>query len=105
MGILITGAAGMIGRNLTDQLAKGGALHSRPIGKLTLADVVADCAPPGMAAMDEVVARDLASGGVAEKLVAEGSTRRVRAHLRAGRGIVRRDHRHSYRARTGWWIQ
>jgi hypothetical protein len=48
-----------IGRELTEQSAKGGALRSRPIEKLALAGVVAARPPPGIAA--EVGARDLAS--------------------------------------------
>jgi nucleoside-diphosphate-sugar epimerase len=70
MHILVTGAAGMIGRKLTERLAKDGALHGHAIEKLTLADVVAAHPPPGMAAAVEIVAQDLASGGIAEKLVA-----------------------------------
>jgi hypothetical protein len=40
----------LIGRELTEQSAKAGALRSRPIEKLTLADVVAARPPPGIAA-------------------------------------------------------
>jgi D-erythronate 2-dehydrogenase len=69
MHILVTGAAGMIGRKLTERLALDGALHGRAIAKLMLADVVAAHPPPGITAC-EIVAEDLASGGVAEKLVA-----------------------------------
>ena len=39
MHILITGAAGMIGRKLTAGLVADGALNNRPIDKLTLLDV------------------------------------------------------------------
>ena len=39
MHILITGAAGMIGRKLTERLGKDGALAGKPIDKLTLLDV------------------------------------------------------------------
>jgi len=38
--ILITGAAGMIGRKLTARLIADGSLHGQPIDKLTLHDVV-----------------------------------------------------------------
>ena len=38
--ILITGAAGMIGRKLTERLAKDGGLNGQPIDRLTLLDVV-----------------------------------------------------------------
>ena len=41
MHILITGAAGMIGRKLTARLVKDGKLNGSTIDKLTLIDVVA----------------------------------------------------------------
>ena len=40
MHVLITGAAGMIGRKLLDRLAKDGSLNGKPIDKLTLTDMV-----------------------------------------------------------------
>jgi hypothetical protein len=67
----------MIGHKLTDQLAKAGAPHSRPIEKLPLADAVAGHPAPEIAAAAEVVARF----------------------------IVRRDHPHSCRGRMQRWIQ
>src|SRR6266446_8810876 len=70
MHILVTGAAGMIGRKLTERLAKDGALHGRAIAKLTLADVFTADPLPGIPADVEIVTQDLASGGVAEELVA-----------------------------------
>jgi D-erythronate 2-dehydrogenase len=70
MHILITGAAGMIGRKLAERLAKDGALHGRAIAKLTLADVVDGEPPPGLTAALEVVTQDLALPGAAEKLIA-----------------------------------
>ena len=70
MHILVTGAAGMIGRKLTERLAKDGALHGRAIEKLTLADVVVANPPPGITAAVEIVTQDLASSGAAEKLIA-----------------------------------
>ena len=39
MHILITGAAGMIGRKLVARLVAAGALNGKPIDKLTLIDV------------------------------------------------------------------
>ena len=41
MHVLITGAAGMIGRKLTARLVKDGALNGKPIDRLTLIDIVA----------------------------------------------------------------
>ena len=46
MHILITGAAGMIGRKLTERLVVDGALNGKPIDKLTLMDIVAPPRPP-----------------------------------------------------------
>jgi nucleoside-diphosphate-sugar epimerase len=69
MHILVTGAAGMIGRKLTERLAKDGALHGRAIDTFTLTDVFPAAASPASAAVD-IVTDDLASPGVAEKLIA-----------------------------------
>jgi len=44
MHILITGAAGMIGRKLTERLAGDGGLNGKRIDKMTLLDVVAPAA-------------------------------------------------------------
>jgi nucleoside-diphosphate-sugar epimerase len=70
MHILVTGAAGMIGRKLIERLAKDGALIGRAIEKFTLTDVFTAQPPPGIGADVEIVTRDLASAGVAEALVA-----------------------------------
>ena len=48
MHILITGAAGMIGRKLTERLVKDGALNGKPIDRLTLIDVVPPEKPAGL---------------------------------------------------------
>ncbi len=69
MHILVTGAAGMIGRKLTERLVKDGALHDRAIDRLTLTDVFSTTAPPASPAVD-IVTDDLASPGAAEKLIA-----------------------------------
>ena len=45
MHILITGAAGMIGRKLTARLVSDGGLNGQPIDKLTLIDVAAPPKP------------------------------------------------------------
>jgi D-erythronate 2-dehydrogenase len=68
--ILITGAAGMIGRKVTERLAKEGALAGQPIDKLTLLDVVAPAKPEGFKAKLETVAADLAVPGEAAKALA-----------------------------------
>ena len=60
MHILITGAAGMIGRKLTARLVTDGALKGRPIDKLTLLDVTAPPRPEKFAGAVESVAADIA---------------------------------------------
>ena len=69
MHILITGAAGMIGRKLTARLAKDGRLNGRTIERLTLIDVVAPEAPAGFLGKTVVSASDLSTPGVAAKAV------------------------------------
>jgi nucleoside-diphosphate-sugar epimerase len=70
MHILITGAAGMIGRKLTEQLVKDGGLNGRPIDHLTLTDVVAPEKPAGFAGKVDIATGDLAAAGAADSLIA-----------------------------------
>jgi len=70
MHILITGAAGMIGRKLAARLARDGALGGTPIATLTLLDVVAPSEPEGFAGEVRLATADLAAPGEAEKAVA-----------------------------------
>jgi D-erythronate 2-dehydrogenase len=71
MHILVTGAAGMIGRKLTARLIVDRGLNGQPIDKLTLLDVVSPTRPAGFS--DHVKARtgDLAEPGVATKAISE----------------------------------
>jgi D-erythronate 2-dehydrogenase len=69
--VLITGAAGMIGRKLTERLVQEGALNGRPIERLTLLDVVAPHQPAGFTAKLEAIAADLSSPGEAGKAIAD----------------------------------
>jgi nucleoside-diphosphate-sugar epimerase len=71
MHILITGAAGMIGRKLTERLVIDRALGDQPIEKLTLIDIVAPVRPAGFSDHVKTRAADLAASGVAEKAVSE----------------------------------
>jgi nucleoside-diphosphate-sugar epimerase len=71
MHILITGAAGMIGRKLTERLIVDRGLDNRPVEKLTLVDIVAPERPKGFSDHVKTRAADLADPGVAEKAVAE----------------------------------
>ncbi|PWB64731.1 MAG: NAD-dependent epimerase [Bradyrhizobiaceae bacterium] len=70
MHILITGAAGMIGRKLTERLVKSGELNGQAIDRLTLADVVAPAAPAGFSGKAETLTSDLSAAGEAQRLVA-----------------------------------
>ena len=70
MHILITGAAGMIGRKLVDRLAADRGLGGRAIVALTLLDIVAPAPPAGFADTVRPIAADLAAPGAAERVVA-----------------------------------
>ena len=52
MQILILGAAGMVGRKLTERLARDGRIGSAAIGQLSLVDVVAADKPEGANAQE-----------------------------------------------------
>ena len=69
MHILITGAAGMIGRKLTERLIREGGLNNKPISKLTLADIVTPPAPSGFAGEVDLRTCDLSSPDEARKIV------------------------------------
>ncbi|MDX8477655.1 SDR family oxidoreductase [Mesorhizobium sp. VK24D] len=70
MRILITGAAGMVGRKLIARLAKDGALRGRKIAALDLHDIVPPQAPT-LAGVDvSIHTGDLSTPGAAASLVA-----------------------------------
>ena len=66
--VLVIGAAGMIGRKLTERLARDGALNGAPIASITLHDVVEAKAPAGLPA--RIVVSDLSAPGEAARLLA-----------------------------------
>jgi D-erythronate 2-dehydrogenase len=70
MHILITGAAGMIGRKLTARLVDSGELNGQPIEKLTLVDVGAPQRPEKFAASVETLAADIADAKAMRAAVA-----------------------------------
>jgi nucleoside-diphosphate-sugar epimerase len=70
MHILITGAAGMIGRKLT-ALVGDNALDSRPVERLTLLDVSAPQRPEGLAGRIDTVAADIADPVSARVAIAD----------------------------------
>jgi nucleoside-diphosphate-sugar epimerase len=69
MHILITGAAGMIGRKLTARLGAQGTLSNKSIEKLTLLDVTAPQRPENFAARIESVAADIADPAAARAAI------------------------------------
>lgn len=70
MHILVTGAAGMIGRKLTARLVRDGMLNGKAIDRLTLIDVVAPEKPRDSSAAVETTTGDLSAPGAAAKAVA-----------------------------------
>jgi nucleoside-diphosphate-sugar epimerase len=71
MHILILGAAGMIGRKLTERLLHDGRLSGKEITKLTLHDVVMPTVTGSVTIPVSASASDFAVPGAAEKLIAE----------------------------------
>src|ERR1019366_3559690 len=71
MHILITGAAGMIGRKLTARLVIDRALGDQPIEKLTLIDIVAPARPAGFSDHVKTRAPGLPPPGGAAKTISE----------------------------------
>jgi nucleoside-diphosphate-sugar epimerase len=69
MHILITGAAGMVGRKLTENLVKSGGLGGRAIDALTLVDVVEPAAPSTFSGKVALRAADIAASGEGEAMV------------------------------------
>lgn len=70
MHVLIVGAAGMVGRKLTDRLVKDGKLGERPLTRLTLTDVVEPAKPQGFSGQVATEVSDLSTPGEAAKLAA-----------------------------------
>jgi D-erythronate 2-dehydrogenase len=70
MHILITGAAGMIGRKLTARLVESGALNGRPIEKLTLIDTSAPQRPEKFSGIVGTFAADITEPAVIQAAVA-----------------------------------
>jgi len=69
--ILVLGAAGMVGRKLTERLLRDGRLGKSDITRMTLQDVVAPAQPADSGFPVGTVTCDFAVAGAAEKLVAE----------------------------------
>ena len=70
MHILVIGAAGMVGRKLTQRLVSEGALHGKSVDALTLVDVIEPETPAGFGGKVVTLASDFSLPGEAEKLIA-----------------------------------
>jgi len=69
--ILVLGAAGMVGRKLSERLLRDGHLGKREISRMTLQDVVAPAQPAKAGFPVNTITCDFAVPGAAEKLVAD----------------------------------
>ena len=69
MHILVTGAAGMLGRKLTERLVRDGGLNGRQIDKLTLLDVMPPTNPTSFAGKTDMVAADLSAPSKAARAI------------------------------------
>ena len=70
MHVLVLGAAGMVGRKLSERLLRDGRLGNREISRMTLHDVVAPTKPTDAAIPISIVTSDFADPGTAAPLVA-----------------------------------
>ena len=71
MHVLIIGAAGMLGRKLTERLAKEGRLGEHPIARMMLHDVIEPASPKAGSFAVETLASDFSAPGETEKLLTE----------------------------------
>jgi len=70
MHILITGAAGMIGRKLLERLVRDGGLGGKPVSHVTLQDLFPATVPAGAVYTADVIVSDFTEAGEAVRLVA-----------------------------------
>lgn len=70
MHVLITGAAGMVGRRLAERLAREGQCAGRAIDRLTLTDVVPASLPSELADRATIRVEDAGDAAVAKQLAA-----------------------------------
>ncbi|HEX6000846.1 MAG TPA: D-erythronate dehydrogenase [Hyphomicrobiaceae bacterium] len=71
MNILIIGAAGMVGRKLSERLARDGSLGGKAISALTLYDVVEAAVPADTKVPVKIATGDLPAPGETARLVAD----------------------------------
>ncbi len=71
MHILVTGAAGMVGRKLVERLARTPTALGADIARITLVDAVPPATPPALASITHVVTADLGDPASAAPLIAD----------------------------------
>jgi nucleoside-diphosphate-sugar epimerase len=69
MRVLVTGAAGMVGRKLAERLAREGAVGGRAVAELTLLDTVEAATPDDASVPIANIVGDLATPGTLARLV------------------------------------
>lgn len=81
MRVAIIGAAGMIGRKLTERIAATGRIGGKTVDAMTLVDVITPQAAAGFAGEQDAFAADLSETDVASRVIAERP--KVIVHLAA----------------------
>jgi D-erythronate 2-dehydrogenase len=71
MNILVTGAAGMIGRKFCEALVKRRNIGSRSVDRLTMADTIKAAAPGGAPFEVSSLSADISEPGVADSFLAD----------------------------------
>ena len=71
MHVLIIGAAGMVGRKLSEAIAREGGIDGKPVHELTLVDVIAPTPPEGFTGTIHASAGDISDPAVTRALIAK----------------------------------
>ena len=71
MRILVTGAAGMIGRKFCEALVKRRKIGTHSVDRLTMADTITPTAPPGAPFEVSTLSADISDPRVAESFLAD----------------------------------